>query len=849
MTNPKEQLIFRLGELMLERQQNQLQIDDLFEDPQIGFYLRNIQIDSPYQQLITEGVLSQFVKGDQLVVTFTVEDYFHHVLSRIIGNQGSYDVPQALADLLLGSALRGIDEGISNLLVFDVGRGRFDRANYLIGRGGKCLDASVRALAHSLMTQPVTKVIGTLMSTASVNHWLALKRSRDLLETNNRPGAVDALNTYLVNDHALKGWILDRIDHDPASRASLVEVIGIYKGANALDAAKECYESLIAATEKADEGPERDALLCAALEHLGESEYARSGSEGYKRAMDALLRSLSIRSKYPDTPPATLAKTHRLLGMTFLSLGLQVRRAKEHLGHALEHLRMEFPATDPACLEIGKMMGLVMFWWGLRATGRWGPAAPDLLDGVHGDLFEMAAGYFEEVHGQYLKVYGKQHRKVIETRHYLQEVHYTVGAYDRAVPWLKLIQTDNFYRYALIVCLEELGLAAARGGDFDRARAGWEEAQAFATRYVPGANEISGRLSERIRRARAGIIEPVEICRPVIELEALPLYQCVKVVWRRHEGSLPWKNWQSNAFMVDNLTGINYFFSPASHELVGYDLRNLNFNQIPAGDWPASVTQIVFDQQKQVFVGWSAIRGEVHHLPRDGGRWALSGRGVHDVTACGAAYGWNDFAARPFQFGGYGFFKCKNWWWEYDDASRRWEERIENRPGVSPYPRNTQIVPSQQPNRLLLFSGCGSDTGLQREHRARGGLAWGTDVGYFTWLRDLWEIDLRTMAWRNVLPANHASIRHEGAFGINRRCQLAFNWAGSIPSPIDRKPATEVEDLSVLDLSNPLMGFRRCFFEGDTPPLAGGRLIEVPGADSVLLLHASGLWEGAIVKS
>ena len=47
---------------MLEKQQHILLLDDLFEDEQIGSFVRNIQIDSPYQQVIFEGVLTETIK-------------------------------------------------------------------------------------------------------------------------------------------------------------------------------------------------------------------------------------------------------------------------------------------------------------------------------------------------------------------------------------------------------------------------------------------------------------------------------------------------------------------------------------------------------------------------------------------------------------------------------------------------------------------------------------------------------------------------------------------------------------------------------------------------------------------
>jgi hypothetical protein len=66
---------------MLAEQQHQLPVDRLFDDEQIGEFVKSIQIDSPYQQMLLEGVLTETVKEDKLYVTFTVEGYFLFLFS------------------------------------------------------------------------------------------------------------------------------------------------------------------------------------------------------------------------------------------------------------------------------------------------------------------------------------------------------------------------------------------------------------------------------------------------------------------------------------------------------------------------------------------------------------------------------------------------------------------------------------------------------------------------------------------------------------------------------------------------------------------------------------------------
>lgn len=80
-------LLYRLAELMLEQEQHILPVDLLFDDEQIGDFSKSIQIDSPYQQILLEGVITESVFEEKLFVSFTVEGYFHYVLGEVIYNR------------------------------------------------------------------------------------------------------------------------------------------------------------------------------------------------------------------------------------------------------------------------------------------------------------------------------------------------------------------------------------------------------------------------------------------------------------------------------------------------------------------------------------------------------------------------------------------------------------------------------------------------------------------------------------------------------------------------------------------------------------------------------------------
>ena len=180
MTN-NHLLIYRLAELMLEKQQHIIALDDLFEDEQIDAFVRSIQIDSPYQQLIFEGVLTETIKEERVMVTFTVEGYFHYVLGEVIEKQTLDKEAKALKELLENNKLRGITEGVEQCLVRDVEKKDLSRLMWLIDEGGKALEASAYPLAQAYTTINIDTVNNTLFSKISMNDIQVLSRCTKIL--------------------------------------------------------------------------------------------------------------------------------------------------------------------------------------------------------------------------------------------------------------------------------------------------------------------------------------------------------------------------------------------------------------------------------------------------------------------------------------------------------------------------------------------------------------------------------------------------------------------------------------------------------------------------------------------
>ena len=127
-------LVYRLAELMFEHEQQILPVDLLFDDEQIGDFSKSIQIDSPYQQMLLEGVLTETIREEKLCVCFTVEGYFHFVLGEVIYNRTEGLGAEVLKQIVEENKLKGAKEGVEQCLIRDVQKNELNRLIWLIDR-------------------------------------------------------------------------------------------------------------------------------------------------------------------------------------------------------------------------------------------------------------------------------------------------------------------------------------------------------------------------------------------------------------------------------------------------------------------------------------------------------------------------------------------------------------------------------------------------------------------------------------------------------------------------------------------------------------------------------------------
>jgi tetratricopeptide (TPR) repeat protein len=172
----KHLLLYRLAELMLQHEQHILPVDLLFDDEQIGDFVKSIQIDSPYQQMIFEGVLTENVLNEKLYVSFTVEGYFHYVLGEVLEDRFSDLTANEIFKYIDSINLTGLNEGFEQFLTRKVDSNEFDLLLWFIDFGDKFTNSTIVPLSHAFLNaskdstnQAINSIAQSLFETSSDN--------------------------------------------------------------------------------------------------------------------------------------------------------------------------------------------------------------------------------------------------------------------------------------------------------------------------------------------------------------------------------------------------------------------------------------------------------------------------------------------------------------------------------------------------------------------------------------------------------------------------------------------------------------------------------------------------------
>ncbi|MEK7200147.1 MAG: hypothetical protein AAB212_09560, partial [Bacteroidota bacterium] len=193
-----------------------------------------------------------------------------------------------------------------------------------------------------------------------------------------------------------------------------------------------------------------------------------------------------------------------------------------------------------------------------------------------------------------------------------------------------------------------------------------------------------------------------------------------------------------------------YLYSIIHKKIIRFDLKANTISSIPANNWPDDYTEFTYDYTNKRLLCWRGGRDLVYAIPDIGGNWTLVGGGTIDRESNGSSVYWNPLSKQVGLYGGYGFNQMKSWIFENDGTG--WQQRKSNPLIDSTPPKGGNIVSANgDGTKLYLFSGQGSYTGNELDGTCTLGSPWATANGRFCWLKDLWELDLTTYQFQNIL--------------------------------------------------------------------------------------------------
>ena len=234
------------------------------------------------------------------------------------------------------------------------------------------------------------------------------------------------------------------------------------------------------------------------------------------------------------------------------------------------------------------------------------------------------------------------------------------------------------------------------------------------------------------------------------------------------------------AYGHDKTNGIIFLVNLDNQVAYKYLIETNQFEVINATNWPNENTEtFLYDPLNDRLLIWRSGTDDVYALPANGGSWIQIGNGSYNSSMYGSKPFWNPISESPGLMNGYGFYAVHNW--VYELQNNNWIQMIPDSSN-DPWRRASgQVFPNEDNSKLFLFSGQGKQNGSQYGNPDPDFLPWATDIGVWNWYKDLWELDLETYDWTNILPYNSDSIESEGIFAYHPSKNTFLILGGFIP--------------------------------------------------------------------
>lgn len=300
------QFLEAFAPLVMESGESKVSLDVLFDHDALVPEVRNIQVDSAYQQLLGRGVLTQSFAQGEIEVGFTMEAAMFFVLGELAGRQSwtSADIASRLQESPRW-------EGpLQSMLRAQVGRGQLDLLCDCIDDLGVPDEFSSIALAQAFLLKPADQVLNALLENPSNSDWIVLENALKILDGDWHVNSLNRIGSVLLGDFS------QHISH----------LCGVFVAiSEALDSSCRAELKLVLMGVYIEDCSERDLVRMAEVYcALGEMKMAEKSLRPLFSSMKMGTSLFGVGFEAPawaEVYPDEFRKGYCLLGEAILALG------------------------------------------------------------------------------------------------------------------------------------------------------------------------------------------------------------------------------------------------------------------------------------------------------------------------------------------------------------------------------------------------------------------------------------------------------------------------------------------------------------------------------------------------
>lgn len=226
--------------------------------------------------------------------------------------------------------------------------------------------------------------------------------------------------------------------------------------------------------------------------------------------------------------------------------------------------------------------------------------------------------------------------------------------------------------------------------------------------------------------------------------------------------------WEGTGLTFSNYDPVNnVYYTGYSMQSLGvnaiwkYDLNSNQFTTYTISNYPTDGQRsIAFDSVNNRLIMMDDNDQRTYTVPVNGGSLDSLGAGVNSYEMFYRNSFLNPLTNCPVIMNGYGWYTIKNYVLEY---TGEWTTRIPDST-YQPWRRmKASISANADRTQVYMFGGFTKQSGDQFGSPDPGYIPVASDIGFWNWGRELWQLNLANWQWTPLLGPNDPSVPCEGA--------------------------------------------------------------------------------------